>query len=135
MANAFYTPFKPSLLNKQQDLDTDDVRVLLIDGADYTPNLTTDDFLDDIPSGARVAVSGALGSPTIALGVFDTADVVLSLVTGDPSEYLGMYNHGMSGADTGRGLICLYDTMTGLPITPNGANINITVHASGWWTL
>lgn len=41
MANAYYVPFKPSLLNKEQDLNTDEVRVLLIDGADYTPNLTT----------------------------------------------------------------------------------------------
>jgi hypothetical protein len=135
MANTKYTDFKRSLLNKEQDLNTDDIRVLLIDGADYTPDLGAHDFLDDIPGGARVAVSSALGSPTIAAGVFDTADVTLNTVTGDPCEYLGQYNHGMGGSDAARGLIALYDTMTGLPITPNGANINITVHASGWWTL
>jgi hypothetical protein len=25
--------------------------------------------------------------------------------------------------------------MTGMPVTPNSGNINVTVHASGWFAL
>jgi hypothetical protein len=42
----------------------------------------------------------------------------------------------MGGSDAARGLICFFDTgVSGLPITPNGGNINVTVNASGVFTL
>jgi len=135
MANGFYTDFKRSLQNKEQDMDTDDIRALLIDDADYTHN-ANQDFLDDIPGGARVAVSGALAGATISsVGGFDTNDFSWATVSGDVSERVSIYNHGVGGSDAARRLCAFYDTLTGLPITPNGANINFTVHASGWWTL
>lgn len=137
MANALYPPFKEALLNKTHDLNTDDVRAVLVDLADYTYS-AAHDFLDDVIAGARVAVSAALGSPTIALGVFDTADFTWSTVTGDQSEAIIVYNHNGNGAaaDNARQLILFMDTgITGMPITPNGGNINVTVNASGWFAL
>jgi hypothetical protein len=137
MANGLYTKFKQQLLNKQQDLDTDDCRAILGDAADYTVNLSTHDFLDDVAAAARVAVSGsALTGPTITDGVWDVSDFSWSSVTGDVSEQVIFYNHGMGGADSARGLICFFDTgVSGLPVTPNGGNINVTVNASGVFTL
>jgi hypothetical protein len=32
-------------------------------------------------------------------------------------------------------LIAFIDTGTGLPVTPNGGDITVTVNASGWFTL
>lgn len=32
-------------------------------------------------------------------------------------------------------LIAYIDSGTGLPVTPNGGDINVTVNASGWFTL
>jgi len=135
MANLLYPDFKERLLNKQHDLDTDGIRAILVDSADYTFN-SAHDFLDDVAGAGRVAVSGDLASPTIVDGTFDTADFTWTAVTGDPSEAVILYNHGMSGADTGRGLIAFYDTgITGMPVTPNGGDINVTVNASGWFSL
>lgn len=100
----------------------------------YAVNMTVLDFLDDIPSGARVKVSGTLGSPTIAGGRFDTADFTFSGVTGDPSEMIVLYQH--TGTESTSLLIALYaDGMTGMPVTPNGGDINVTVHANGWFDL
>jgi len=39
MANSLYTKAKQGLIDGSIDLDTDDIRVVLVDGADYTPNL------------------------------------------------------------------------------------------------
>ena len=32
-------------------------------------------------------------------------------------------------------LIAYIDSGTGLPVTPNGGDINVTVNASGWFTM
>jgi len=123
MANSLYTKAKQGLIDGSIDLDTDDIRVVLVDGADYTPNLATDDNLDDIPSGARVAVSGALQSKTVTDGVFDAADITISAVSGDQFEYLVLYKH--TGTESTSRLILLIDSATGLPCTPNGSDITI----------
>ena len=136
MSNGLYAKFKQALLDKQHDLNTDAIRAILSDAADYTVDLPTHDFLDDVPGAARVAVSGNLGSPTITDGVFDTADFTWSAVSGDQCEQVILYNHGMAGADSGRGLIALYDTgITGMPVTPNGGDIQVTIAAQGWFSL
>lgn len=123
MANALYTKAKQGLIDGSIDLDTDDIRVVLVDGAEYTPNLATHDNLDDIPSGARVAVSTALQSKTVTDGVFDAADIVITAVTGDQFEYLALYKH--TGVESTSRLILLIDSATGLPCTPNGSDITI----------
>lgn len=137
MANVLYPKFKQALLAKTHDMDTDSIRAILVDSADYTYS-AAHDFLDDVVAGARVAVSGGLTSPTIVDGVFDTADFVWSTVSGDQSEAIILYNHdgNGAGADGARQLVLFMDTgITGMPITPNGGNINVTVHGSGWFAL
>ena len=138
MANALYPKYKQALLAKTHDMDTDSIRALLVDGADYTYS-TAHDFLNDVNGGtAVVATSSGLTSPTITDGVCDTADFTFSTVTGDQSENIILYNHdgNGAGADSARQLVAFYDTgMTGMPVTPNGGNINVVVHASGWFAL
>jgi hypothetical protein len=135
MANALYPDWKRSILNKEQDMNTDAIIAVLTDGADYTYS-SAHDFYDDVPGAARVAVSGTLTSPTIALGVFDTADFTWTAVSGDQSEIVILVNSGMAGTDATRGLVAYYDTsMTGMPVTPSGGNINFVVHSSGWFAL
>tara|TARA_R100000544_G_scaffold16105_1_gene7626 strand:- start:1295 stop:1699 length:405 start_codon:yes stop_codon:yes gene_type:complete len=103
--------------------DTDDIRCVLVDTADYTVNIDVDEFLSDVPAGARVATSGAFTSPTVTLGVADAADIVLSSVTGDVSEAIVIYVH--TGVDSTARLIAYIDSATGLPVTPNGGDITI----------
>jgi hypothetical protein len=126
MANALYDKFKEECLSRAAtpDLSSDDIRLALIDLADYTFS-AAHDFLDDVPAGARVATSSAaLGSQTVTGGVFDAADEVLSSVSGDESEALILYFH--TGVDATAKLIAFIDTgVTGLPVTPNGGDINV----------
>ena len=124
MANSLYTKAKQGLIDGSIDLDTDDIRVVLVDGADYTPNLATDEFLSSIASAARVAVSGALQNKTVTDGVFDADDIVIASVTGDQFEYLVLYKH--TGSDATARLILLIDSATGLPCTPNGSDITVS---------
>ena len=123
MANALYTKAKQHLIDGTIDLDTNDIRAILVDGADYTPVLATHETLANIPAAARVAVSGALQSKTVTDGVFDAADIVLSAVSGDQFEYIALYQH--TGAESAL-LLLLIDTATGLPCTPNGSDITIS---------
>lgn len=123
MANALYDKGREGFLDGSIDWDTDDIRIILVDAADYTVNLATDDFLDDVAAGGRVAVSGALGSKTVTAGVADAADVTFTSVTGDVSEAIVIYKH--TGTDATSRLIAYIDTATGLPVTPNGGNITV----------
>lgn len=124
MTNALYDSGRQKFLEGVIAWLTDDIRVILIDTADYTVNLSTHDFLDDIPAPARVAVSGALSGKTSTAGVADAGDVTFTSVTGDPSEALVMYKH--TGTESTSPLIAYIDTATGLPITPSGGNITVT---------
>ena len=122
MANALYTKGKQHLIDGTIDLDTNDIRAILVDGADYTPVLATHETLANIPAAARVAVSGALAGKSVTDGVFDATDVTLAAVSGDQFEYIVLYQH--TGAETAL-LLLLIDTATGLPCTPNGGDITI----------
>jgi len=122
MASSLYTKAKQHLIDGTIDLDTNDIRAILVDGADYSPTLATDETLADIPAAGRVAVSGALAGKSVTDGVFDATDTTITAVTGHQFEYIVLYQHtGTEGAL----LILLIDDATGLPCTPNGSDITI----------
>jgi len=123
MANELYDAGREGFLDGSIDWDTDDIRCILVDIADYTVDLAAHDNLDDIPAPARVATSGALTGKTVAAGVADAADVTFSAVTGDQSEALVIYKH--TGTESTSRLIAYIDDATGLPVTPNGGDITI----------
>ena len=124
MANALYDKGREAFLDGSADWDTNDIRLILIDEADDTIDLSVDDNLDDRAVASRVATSGSLASKTVTNGVADAADVTLSAVTGDQSESIDIYKH--TGTESTSRLICNIDTATGLPVTPNGGDITIT---------
>ncbi len=135
MANLIFPKYKEALLNSDgtTDLDASNVKAVLVDLADYTYS-SAHDFLDDVLVAARVATSGNLASKTTTNGTFDAADFTFTAVTGDPCEALIIYIDTGTAA-TSR-LVAFYDTgVTGLPVTPNGGDINVTVNASGFFTL
>jgi hypothetical protein len=132
MANAMYSKGKQNILNGNIDLNADTIKVVCVDAADYTINLSTHDALDDIPGAARVATSGALASKTFTDGTFDAADVTISAVSGDQFELLILYKD--SGVEATSYLICAFDTATGLAFTPSGGDLTINWNASGIFT-
>ena len=132
-----YNPFKDQLLSNATaiDMDADVIKATLIDSADYTFSAAHDEYSGgstDVPTAAKVAESGTLTSPTTTNGTFDTADFTWTAVSGDQSEAIILWDDTV----TNDRLIAFYDTsITGMPVTPNGGNINVTVNASGWFAL
>jgi hypothetical protein len=137
MSNALYNPFKQQLLDNSSamDFDTDAIQAVLADAADYTFSAAHDELTGgarDVAAAAIVAQSATLTGPTCTNGLFDTNDFTWSSVTGDQSEDIILANTTVTN---GR-LVSFYDTgITGMPVTPNGGNINVTVNASGWFAL
>ena len=137
MANALVDSFRNGILGAHAtrvDLDADTISCMFVDGADDTPTVA-DDFLSDILSAGRVpalASCPTLGTPTIgtvAVGTFDAVDTTFTTLTGDQSEYLILFKN--TGTDTTCDMIAIWDTATGLPLTPNGADVTVQWNASG----
>lgn len=120
MANALYDTGRNAFLTGDIDWVADTIKAVLVDTADYTVNLSTHDFLDDVAAGGRVATA-TLASKTATAGVADAADLTFTTVTGDVSEALILYKD--SGVEGTSQLIAYIDTATGLPVTPNGGDI------------
>lgn len=124
--STWYPLFKEALLTgaTNSNPSTGTVKVVLVDSASYTYS-ASHQFLSDVPSGARIATSAALASKTFTNGVFDAADTVFTAATGAQSEYLIFYID--TGTATTSRLMIFDDTASaGLPVTPNGGDINIT---------
>jgi hypothetical protein len=124
MANVLYDKGREGFLDGNIDWDTNNIKVVLIDTADYTFSQAHDN-LDDVAGASRVATSGNLAGKTVTDGVADANDVTFTAVTGDVSEALIIYKD--SGAEGTSRLIAYIDTATsGLPVTPNGGDIIVT---------
>jgi hypothetical protein len=65
----------------------------------------------------------------VGVGVFDANDTVFTALTGDPSESLILFKD--TGSEATSALIQRYDTATGLPLTPNGADVTVIWAAGG----
>jgi len=125
VANALFDAGREAFLNADIDWTADNIKVALVDSADYTVSLSTHDFFSDVNAvgAAIVATSGNLASKTSTAGVADAADVTFTAVTGDVSEYLIIYKD--TGTPATSNLIAYIDTATGLPVTPNGGDISV----------
>jgi hypothetical protein len=138
ISNAIFVPFRNGNLGAYTtmvDLNTDTIKGVFVDHGTDVPNVTTDDFLDDIANGARVPTNQTgptIGTPTIgtvAAGVFDAVDLVFTSLTGASVESLILYK--ATGTDSTSPLVAYWDTATGLPLTPNGANVTVVWAAGG----
>ncbi len=130
MANALYDLARQSFLSQSPaiDWDTDNIKVILarISGG-YTANLVTDQFVGNgttpIATANIISRSPNLASKTVALGVADAAGTTFTAVSGAASGALVIFKDTASDATCP--LICYIDTATGLPVTPNGGDINV----------
>jgi hypothetical protein len=131
MANALQPTTKKAFLDGALDLTSVDVKAYLLDNT-YTYS-SAHDFVDDFAT-AVVATSPALTGKTTTGGVFDSSDTTFTAVSGNQVVALALA-HDSGTPGTSR-FIAFYDTgLTGFPITPNGGDINLAVHASGWFAL
>lgn len=129
MSNQLYTSAKTAFLLAQIRSLQSSIRVALLDTAQYAFD-AGDQFLDDIPLVARVAVSGPLTGKTLDQGVFDADDITFNAVTGPTVSALALYVD--SGSDATSQLIAYIDTWSsGAPILPNGGDVMIRWPSGG----
>ncbi|MEQ1636709.1 MAG: hypothetical protein ABL903_08445 [Methylococcales bacterium] len=123
MANALYGLGREGFLGGDIDWDANTVKAMLVDSGQYTVAIDTDQFLSDVPAGARIASSAALSSKTKTLGVAGAGNVVFAAVTGVTVEAVVLFQD--TGTEATSRLIAYIDTATGLPVIPNGGDINV----------
>jgi hypothetical protein len=137
MANGLFAAYRTGRLSGAgPDLSATTIKAMFVDHADDTPVLASDDFINDILSAARVPAIGtcpSLGTKTlgtVAAGVFDAADTTFTTLSGDQSESLILfYDSTVESTST---LLAFWDAgVTGLPLTPNGADVQVQWNASG----
>ena len=125
MANTLYDSARQGFLEAQVNWLTDTMKVLLVDSGAYTPNVSTHQFLADIPISSRIAGPVTLTSKTTTGGAADAADVTFTSVSGASIEMIIIYKD--TGTEATSPLIAMIDTATGLPITPNGGDKRVDV--------
>jgi hypothetical protein len=136
MASGVYSTAVKAFVDGDIDFLADTIKAVLVDAADYTVNLTTHDFLDDVAAGSRATNgTGTLASKTSTISTnvitVDAADLTLTAVTGDPSEAVVIYKD--SGVEGTSQLIAYLELSSA--VTPNGGNIVLAWNASGLFTL
>ena len=129
MANAVYPKWKEAIQQATANSSLGGtVKAALVDTGTYTYS-AAHEFYSSVSS-AVVGTPQTLGSKTFTDGVFDAADITYTAVTGSTVEALVIYiDTGTAGTSR---LYAYIDTgVTGLPVTPNGGDINVNWNASG----
>ena len=132
MANAIYPKYKEAVLQSSANSSlTGTVKVALVDTGTYTYS-AAHEFLTSLTG--VVGTAQTLATKTYTSGTFDADNVTYTSVTGSTVEALVIYiDTGVAGTSR---LVAYIDTgVTGLPVTPNGGNINVTWDAAGIFTL
>lgn len=123
MANALYDKARESFLKGEIAWDVNNIKASLIDTGAYTVNLATDQFFSNIPGAAVIATSANLTGKSVTDGVADAADVTFTSVSGVNCEALVVWQD--TGTPATSRLIAYIDTATGLPVLPNGGDIQV----------
>ena len=129
MANAVYPLWKAARGDSAANTDLNDgtVKAALVDTGTHTYSAAHEFYSD---------LSGVVGTPqtiantTVTAGVFDGDDVTYTAVTGNTVEAIVLYVD-TGNAATSRLFAYIDTSVTGLPVTPNGGNIEIQWNASG----
>lgn len=133
MANAIYPKYKEAVLQSaaNSNMSSGTVKVALIDTGTYTYS-AAHEFYSSVTGVVGTPVT--LASKTFTNGVFDAADASFTAVSGATAEALLIFiDTGTAGTSR---LIAFIDTgVTGLPVTPNSGDINVTWNASGIFAL
>ena len=139
MPNAIYDKYKQALLGGTANVSLTDetVKISLIN-ANTESYVSTDEFYDDVTVANGVIATATLQNITVTNGVVDADDVSFASVTdtttdGDAEALLIWID--TANTATSR-LVAWMDTnIDGLPITPDGSNVDITWSSQGIFKL
>lgn len=139
MANTLMDKGRDHFATKDIDWIDDDIRILLLDTNFYTVNVATHETVADIPSAAIVSEALLIGRATNGAGTCDATNPTFPSVTGAVSEAAMIYKRVADGSgsriDNQSLLIAYIDTAPGLPVTPVGSDINVTLSDQGIFRL
>lgn len=121
-----YTKFNEEVLKGTFNLMTGIVKAIAVDSG-YTVNIDTDDFMADIPSGSRLAISAALTGKSVTDGVFSFDDPTWPALTSTNPVDAVVYVFGDTATPATARLIHYDDEATGLPKTTNGSDVTHVV--------
>lgn len=128
MSNFIYDKARESFLKGEFALATDNIKVVLVrtGGGHYVAAQATDQFLNPaIASGDQISKTANLASKTTAAGVFNAANTTFTAVgAGAADGAIVIFQD--TGTDTTSRLIAYIDSYAGLPVTPNGSDINVS---------
>jgi hypothetical protein len=99
------------------------VALVVIGAGHYVVNSATDQYFNIISGGDVTAKTGVLTGITTTAGVFTASNATFTSVSGSASGALVIYYD--TGTASTSPLIAYIDNYVGLPVTPNGSNINI----------
>lgn len=140
MANALFNPGREGFLLGEIDWDTATMKVALVRSYTFS---AAHKFVSDVTTAGGVlhATSAALGTKTGTSGTADAADITFTAPAANASSHSLLYfqssavTGGGDVAATAQRLIAWVDTGTGLPVVPNGADIQVVFNAAGLFTL
>lgn len=145
MANFVYSPYRNSVVGKTSDYstrvdaDSDTLFSFFNDDGTVTPAATnvfqSTYTTAENPSFANRLNLGSVTAASVGTGVVDAADAVFtgsSVLTGSTSVESYIICKFITNAAASPNLVH-FDTATGLPLTPNGADVTVVFNASGIW--
>jgi hypothetical protein len=140
MTNALFSPGREGFLLGEIDYDTAVMKVALVRSYTFS---AAHKFVSDVTgaSGVLHATSAALASKTGTSGTADAADFTFTAPAANASGHSLLYfqssavTGGGDVAATAQRLIAWVDTGTGLPVTPNGADVTVVFNVAGLFTL
>lgn len=118
MANTLYPKGKEKFL---VDLTSSTIKAVLVKDS-YTYS-ASHEFLSDLGANT-IGTAQTLASKTVTNGIFDAADITFPTVTtGNTVNAIAIYKDtGVAGTSP---LIDYIDTVTGLPLTTSGADVDV----------
>lgn len=129
MTNQLFPDGREGFLDGSIDWDTATIKVSLLRG--YTFNAAHKFVSDVTGAGGTLVATQTLATKTATDGVADAADTTFPAVAaGSSIPHLFIYQSsapsgGLDLAPTSQRIIALIDTATGLPVVPNGGDINV----------
>lgn len=117
-------------MSGELDLSTGNIKFMLIDTGVYTYS-AAHVFQDDVTG--VISTSPALTTVTVTGGVFNSDNTVFTSVSGATVEALWLFKDTDTPGTSH--LVAYWDTATGLVLTPDGNNVNLSKAAASWFSL
>lgn len=125
MANAIYAKALEAFGNGDISWRDDAFVAILVDTDVYAVDLANHDFLADIPSGARLAVSADLTGKTNVGGVLDADDAAFTGITVTDAEVAVLVQKVGALVESTSRLVAFLDTVSGLPLSITGGDATL----------